>query len=42
MPVLASLSQSMEINPMHLLVPGTVAASFAFMLPVATAPNASE
>ena len=29
MPVLSSLSQSMGINPMTLLVPGTIAASFA-------------
>lgn len=40
LPVLASLAQSIEVNPLYLMVPATVCASFAFMLPVATPPNA--
>jgi sodium-dependent dicarboxylate transporter 2/3/5 len=30
----------MEINPMLLMIPAALSASCAFMLPVATAPNA--
>ena len=30
----------MDINPMLLMIPATLSASCAFMLPVATAPNA--
>ncbi|XP_044312081.1 solute carrier family 13 member 5 [Varanus komodoensis] len=40
LPVFASLSQSIEVNPLYLMIPGTLSASFAFMLPVATPPNA--
>ncbi|XP_058017923.1 Na(+)/citrate cotransporter [Ahaetulla prasina] len=40
LPVFASLSQSIEINPLYIMIPGTLSASFAFMLPVATPPNA--
>eukprot|EP00794_Sanderia_malayensis_P014378 gene14378-15876_t len=40
LPVLASLSQSIKVHPYYLMVPATVCASFAFMLPVATPPNA--
>ncbi|KAK2138605.1 hypothetical protein NP493_7445g00002 [Ridgeia piscesae] len=28
------------MNPIYLMLPGVIAASFAFMLPVATPPNA--
>ena len=40
LPILASLAVAMEINPMLLMIPATISASFAFMLPVATPPNA--
>jgi len=40
LPVLASLAKSIEVNPLYLMIPATVCASFAFMLPVATPPNA--
>jgi sodium-dependent dicarboxylate transporter 2/3/5 len=39
LPVLAPMAVSMEIHPYLLLVAATVAASCAFMLPVATPPN---
>lgn len=40
LPVLAALAQSLRINPLILMIPGTVSCSLAFMLPVATPPNA--
>ncbi|MEA3446538.1 MAG: DASS family sodium-coupled anion symporter, partial [Bacteroidota bacterium] len=40
LPVLAGLSVSIKINPLLLMIPATLAASLAFMLPVATPPNA--
>ncbi|XP_059931381.1 Na(+)/citrate cotransporter [Gadus macrocephalus] len=40
LPVLASMSQSIGMNPLYIMVPCTLSASFAFMLPVATPPNA--
>ncbi|MCR9252344.1 MAG: SLC13 family permease [bacterium] len=40
LPVLASMANTLEINPFSLMVGCTLAASCAFMLPVATAPNA--
>lgn len=40
LPVLASLADAINVHPYLLLVAATVAASCAFMLPVATPPNA--
>ncbi|MDC0510927.1 SLC13 family permease, partial [bacterium] len=40
LPVLAQLARALGINPLVLLVPGTISTSFAFMLPIATPPNA--
>ncbi len=40
MPVLAAAAGAMEIHPFILLIPATISASCAFMLPVATPPNA--
>ncbi|TNM84763.1 hypothetical protein fugu_008941 [Takifugu bimaculatus] len=40
LPVLASLSRSICLNPLYVMIPCTLSASFAFMLPVATPPNA--
>ena len=40
LPILASLSIKLEVNPLMLMLPATIACSCAFMLPVATPPNA--
>jgi len=40
LPILAGLSVSIEINPLLFMLPATLSASMAFMLPVATPPNA--
>ena len=40
MPILAAASLAAEIDPLILMVPAAMSASCAFMLPVATAPNA--
>jgi sodium-dependent dicarboxylate transporter 2/3/5 len=40
LPVLAGLAMSIEINPLIFMLPATISASLAFMLPAATPPNA--
>ena len=40
LPLLFSLANQLEINPVVLLVPATIAASFGFMMPAGTPPNA--
>ncbi len=40
MPILASVALATDMNPLMLMLPAVMSASCAFMLPVATAPNA--
>ena len=40
LPIMAALAGAMQIHPFGLMVATVIAASFAFMLPVATPPNA--
>ena len=40
LPILASVAIAMETNPLLLMIPATMSASCAFMMPVATPPNA--
>uniref|UniRef100_A0A670JQ40 Solute carrier family 13 member 2 n=1 Tax=Podarcis muralis TaxID=64176 RepID=A0A670JQ40_PODMU len=40
LPILASMSQAICLNPLYVMLPCTLSASLAFMLPVATPPNA--
>jgi len=40
MPILASLAVGLAVHPYGIMIAGATAASFAFMLPVATPPNA--
>lgn len=40
MPILATAAVAAEVEPRILMVPAAISASFAFMLPVATPPNA--
>lgn len=40
LPILGELAVKLNLSPLYLMLPGCVACSFAFMLPVATPPNA--
>lgn len=40
LPILSGIAQANQINPLILILPATIAASCAFMFPVATPPNA--
>ncbi|NXW22851.1 S13A2 protein, partial [Circaetus pectoralis] len=40
LPILASMSEAICLNPLYIMLPCTLSASLAFMLPVATPPNA--
>jgi len=40
LPILGSLAVAVKMNPLLLMIPGTISCSCAFMLPVATPPNA--
>jgi sodium-dependent dicarboxylate transporter 2/3/5 len=40
LPILAGLAVKTEINPLLFMIPATLSGSMAFMLPVATPPNA--
>ncbi|KAI4901701.1 hypothetical protein NFI96_029233 [Prochilodus magdalenae] len=40
LPVFASMAKVVNLHPLYVMLPPTISASFAFMLPVATPPNA--
>ena len=40
MPILAATAEAIQVEPLQLMLPAAISASCAFMLPVATAPNA--
>ncbi|KAK3768108.1 hypothetical protein RRG08_004649 [Elysia crispata] len=40
MPILSQMAISLRVNPLFFMFPATISSSFAFMLPVATPPNA--
>ncbi|XP_070572654.1 Na(+)/citrate cotransporter-like isoform X2 [Ptychodera flava] len=40
LPILGQLGESICVNPLYLMIPSTIVCSYAFMLPVATPPNA--
>jgi len=40
LPVMAALAEAMNIHPFGMMIAAAIAASYAFMLPVATPPNA--
>ncbi|KAM4795581.1 solute carrier family 13 member 2 [Rhinophrynus dorsalis] len=40
LPILASMARAIQLNPLYIMLPCTLSSSLAFMLPVATPPNA--
>nr|XP_033778329.1 solute carrier family 13 member 2 [Geotrypetes seraphini] len=40
LPILASMAKAIKLHPLYIMLPCTLSASLAFMLPVATPPNA--
>ena len=40
LPILSEMAVTIGVNPLFLMLPATVTCSYAFMLPVATPPNA--
>uniref|UniRef100_A0A7N8YK55 Solute carrier family 13 member 2 n=1 Tax=Mastacembelus armatus TaxID=205130 RepID=A0A7N8YK55_9TELE len=40
LPILASMATAIKLHPLYVMLPCTISASLAFMLPVATPPNA--
>ncbi|XP_055004715.1 solute carrier family 13 member 2 isoform X2 [Boleophthalmus pectinirostris] len=40
LPILGSMASAIKLHPLYIMLPCTIAASLAFMLPVATPPNA--
>jgi len=40
LPLVASVAKAIDLNPLLLMIPVTLAASMAFMMPIATPPNA--
>ncbi|KAM9450907.1 solute carrier family 13 member 2 isoform 2-T2 [Clarias gariepinus] len=40
LPILASMARTIRLHPLYVMLPCTISASLAFMLPVATPPNA--
>jgi sodium-dependent dicarboxylate transporter 2/3/5 len=40
LPILAATSKALAVNPLLLMLPATISASCAFMLPIGTPPNA--
>lgn len=40
LPLIASISAGLGISPLKIMIPATISASYAFMLPISTPPNA--
>ncbi|CAM9464595.1 unnamed protein product [Lampetra planeri] len=40
LPILSSLAEAIQVNPLFILIPATISTSFAFLLPVSNPPNA--
>lgn len=40
LPIIGGLANEIQVNPLLIMIPVTLAASMAFMLPIATPPNA--